>query len=69
LLCPLLPQPEKPPDAKHKRAQRRFRLVDGDPGNNDPSNVASLCRRCHMTVDGRLDRLVMYRRSRIAVSA
>lgn len=27
---------------------------DGDPGNNRPSNVELLCRRCHMTVDGRL---------------
>lgn len=30
---------------------------DGNPGNNEPSNVALLCRRCHMEVDGRLARL------------
>lgn len=57
---------------KRRRAQRQF-LVDrcercgepacdrhhrdGDTGNNDASNVAILCRRCHMTVDGRLERL------------
>ena len=28
--------------------------IDGDPGNNDPSNIACLCRHCHMVVDGRL---------------
>lgn len=27
---------------------------DGNPLNNDPGNVASLCRRCHMELDGRL---------------
>jgi hypothetical protein len=29
---------------------------DGDPFNNVPENIASLCRRCHMEVDGRLHR-------------
>ena len=29
--------------------------VDGDPGNNARSNIACLCRRCHMIVDGRLE--------------
>lgn len=28
---------------------------DGDSSNNDPANVAFLCRRCHMAADGRLD--------------
>ena len=28
--------------------------LDGDTGNNDPSNIAILCRRCHMEIDGRL---------------
>jgi hypothetical protein len=28
--------------------------VDGDPLNNDPSNIAVYCRRHHMMVDGRL---------------
>jgi len=28
--------------------------IDGDTGNNTPENIARLCRRCHMTVDGRL---------------
>ena len=57
-------------DAKHKRAIRRFKLAtcercrkapatdrhhkDGHAGNNDPSNIDRLCRRCHMDVDGRL---------------
>lgn len=27
--------------------------IDGDPLNNVPSNIQSLCRRCHMEVDGR----------------
>jgi hypothetical protein len=30
---------------------------DGDPGNNEASNIALLCRRCHMLADGRLQRL------------
>jgi hypothetical protein len=29
---------------------------DGDPANNEASNIAFLCRRCHMVVDGRLER-------------
>lgn len=27
---------------------------DGSTHNNDPSNIAMLCRRCHMEADGRL---------------
>ena len=36
-----------------KRAAERHH-GDGDPGNNDRSNVAFLCRRHHMLIDGRL---------------
>lgn len=54
---------------KRDRAVRRYALgncercgnpaadrhhKDDDTGNNDPSNIAILCRRCHMDVDGRL---------------
>lgn len=57
------------PMTKRCRAQRRYPLtscekcgnpatdrhhIDGDPGNNVPSNIARLCRRCHMEIDGRL---------------
>jgi hypothetical protein len=28
--------------------------IDGDTGNNDLPNLAILCRRCHMEIDGRL---------------
>jgi hypothetical protein len=28
---------------------------DGNPRNNDRSNIACLCRRCHQAVDGRLE--------------
>jgi hypothetical protein len=31
--------------------------VDGNTLNNEPENVAPLCRRCHMALDGRLDAL------------
>lgn len=31
--------------------------VDGNTLNNEPSNVLPVCRRCHMTIDGRLERL------------
>lgn len=60
--------------SKRLRAQRTFSLPercercsdgaverhhkDGDPGNNERSNIEFLCRRCHMTVDGRLDAFV-----------
>jgi len=27
---------------------------DGNPLNNDPSNIETLCRNCHMEVDGRI---------------
>lgn len=59
--------------SKHARAQRWFPLPskcdecdavpvdrhhkDGDDGNNIIENIAFLCRRCHMIVDGRLERL------------
>lgn len=29
--------------------------IDENTANNDPSNIAILCRRCHMLVDGRLE--------------
>lgn len=28
--------------------------IDDDTSNNDPSNIGVLCRKCHMTSDGRL---------------
>jgi hypothetical protein len=34
---------------------------DGNTLNND-RNVVPLCRRCHMRVDGRLDRMALVRR-------
>lgn len=40
---------ERPAVDRHHR--------DGDTHNNEASNVQSLCRRCHMAADGRLDRL------------
>jgi hypothetical protein len=30
---------------------------DGNPFNNARENVISLCRKCHMEIDGRLDKL------------
>jgi DNA modification methylase len=35
------------------RGERHHR--DGDTSNNDPANIAVVCRRCHMAADGRLD--------------
>ena len=34
---------------------------DGNTGNNDPSNLIALCRRCHMQIDGRLDQFAEMR--------
>lgn len=31
---------------------------DSNPGNNEPENIAFLCRRCHMLEDGRLQALL-----------
>lgn len=57
---------------KRKRAHRRYALgpcehcgvqatdrhhKDGNTGNNERSNIAILCRRCHMLEDGRLENL------------
>lgn len=36
---------------------------DGNKRNNDPSNIAILCRRCHMKRDGRLARLAQLKDS------
>lgn len=34
----------------------------GDTGDNRPENIAFVCRRCHMTEDGRLERLTALQR-------
>jgi hypothetical protein len=62
-------------DTKRARAQRAYALTgcercgapatdrhhrDGDTGNNEPENVALLCRRCHMALDGRLAEFVSH---------
>lgn len=39
---------EKEPAERHH--------IDGNPGNNEPDNIAILCRRHHMEADGRLIR-------------
>lgn len=31
--------------------------VDGNPKNNAVSNIALLCRKCHMVIDGRIEKL------------
>lgn len=61
------------PSANRQMAQRLYELGacdecggvaterhhrDGDTSNNTEANIAILCRRCHMTVDGRLARLI-----------
>ena len=35
---------------------------DGDPVNNERQNIAMLCRRCHMEVDGRMEKLRTFKR-------
>ncbi len=60
--------------AKHRRAQRLFRVlgncqrcgrkaadrhhIDGNPGNNTKSNIMLLCVRCHQVIDGRHERFM-----------
>lgn len=36
--------------------------ADGNTLNNDPSNIQHLCRRCHMTVDGRIENVANRRK-------
>jgi hypothetical protein len=65
---------ETSPIAKRKRAQLLYKLGkcelcpepatdrhhrDGNTGNNVLSNISLLCRRCHMVVDGRIQRLLV----------
>ena len=60
------------PNQGNKRAIKRFKINncglcgniaidrhhrDGNTLNNDSKNVQPLCRRCHMKIDGRLDKL------------
>ena len=39
-----------------KRAERHH--IDGNTANNDPSNIAIVCRKCHMLADGRLKEFI-----------
>lgn len=48
------PLPSKCDECPSRATDRHHK--DGDTGNNHPSNIAFLCRRCHMKADGRLDR-------------
>jgi hypothetical protein len=41
--------------SRDKRLERHH--VDGDTGNNSVLNIRIVCRRCHMVIDGRLDKL------------
>lgn len=43
--------------SKKKATDRHHK--DGDTRNNNPSNIAFLCRRCHMVEDGRMVNLVV----------
>lgn len=67
-------------ETKRSRAQRLYDLDscedcgalakdrhhrDGNPGNNARENVASLCRRCHMKTDGRLEKFVAFSKARV----
>lgn len=60
------------PESKRERAERRYALGDcefcgkpatdrhhrnGDLDNHEKENIAILCRRCHMELDGRLKAL------------
>ena len=66
--------------AKNKRARAWFKMrdqcdicgkkavdrhhADGDAGNNIPSNIMFLCRKCHMEIDNRLAKLHQNRQNR-----
>ena len=67
------------PDNKRKRVRRRYALTNcevcGKPGRdrhhknanlNDisPGNIIILCRRCHMAIDGRIDKLRVIERKK-----
>lgn len=46
------------------RAERHHR--DGNTANNAPSNIAPLCRKCHMAKDGRLEEFSKMAKTRVA---
>lgn len=48
--------PERCQRCKKRKAIDRHHK-DGMPRNNSPGNIAFLCRRCHMEIDGRLSRM------------
>ena len=65
--------------SKRGRARRLYKLgncercgkkatdrhhIDGNAGNNLSSNIAILCRRCHMEIDGRLVQLPIIAKNR-----
>lgn len=54
--------PDGPCEVCGEPAERHHK--DGNTANNSPSNIAMLCRRHHMTADGRLDAFVKLDRSR-----
>jgi hypothetical protein len=45
-----------------KRLDRHHK--DGNTLNNERDNIAFVCRRCHMILDGRIERLGRYDRAR-----
>ena len=51
----LYPAPLGPCEACGVKPARERHHKDGDPQHNERSNVAFLCARCHMVVDGRLE--------------
>ena len=52
-LYPKIPPCERCGNEKSERHHR-----DGNTANNAPDNIAPLCRKCHMEVDGRLEAFV-----------
>lgn len=49
--------PESAPCQRCAAPDSERHHIDADTSNNDPLNIARLCRRCHMDIDGRLVRV------------
>jgi len=54
---------EAKPCATCGAARSERHHVDGNTLNNAPSNIQHLCRRCHMTVDGRIENVAGRRKN------
>lgn len=52
--------PEQAPCERCGAERSERHHIDANTANNSPSNIARLCRKCHMETDGRLERVTKH---------